>query len=316
MSFTNPTNSKSSTNLYDNCIIEVAKTTGVNVNVVYKTLVMYYRNTPASNRQFYQLFNDSRYKSGADIIINFVKTGKLSGAEQRFFGSFMQRLNFALSNDFDDDKMYNYLRTFFASIPGGYLNPHRAARRSEDIAALAQEIRIPTKAYLDLGCSEGSITENIAVTFGFKKENVFGADIVKVGNPTFNFIHLQDENGDLPFKSQQFSLVSCVMSLHHFKNIKNSLSEIHRVLDRIGFLIIREHDCGDNATATALDIVHGFYSQVYPKQKESETFLTHYAHYRSKEEMIKLIEQHGFKCLKFTASYGNFKQYYAIFQRI
>ena len=48
----------------------------------------------------------------------------------------------------------------------------------------------------------------------------------------------------LPDKSVQ--LVTCIMSMHHFRDFAQMLSEIKRVLRPGGYLFVREHDVPAN----------------------------------------------------------------------
>ena len=47
----------------------------------------------------------------------------------------------------------------------------------------------------------------------------------------------------IPLASASVSLVTCIMSIHHFRDFAKMMSEIKRVLYPHGHLFIREHDC-------------------------------------------------------------------------
>ena len=58
----------------------------------------------------------------------------------------------------------------------------------------------------------------------------------------------------------EFDMVCCLMTCHHFEKLDKMLEEIYRVLKPGGFLILREHDCTPENLSVFLDIVHGMYA--------------------------------------------------------
>jgi len=124
----------------------------------------------------------------------------------------------------------------------------------------------PITKYLDIGCAEGSLTGVIGQALGLRKESeIHGCDIFASKPKALQgvkFTYATARAEYLPYKDGEFQVVSCIMSLHHFQNLEQSLKEIRRVLAPGGLLLIREHDCPDKHFGLFLDFVHYFYAGV------------------------------------------------------
>lgn len=145
----------------------------------------------------------------------------------------------------------------------------RAMSRIRDISEYLTALVLssefpPVRAYLDVGCAEGSLTGPIGAALGLRKESeIHGCDIFATkpkNQADVRFTYTQARSEALPYKTGQFQVVSCVMSLHHFPELKRSMAELHRVLAPGGLLLIREHDSPDEFFALFLDFVHYFYA--------------------------------------------------------
>lgn len=139
--------------------------------------------------------------------------------------------------------------------------------------------QININVYLDIGCHKGIITKSVSEYFGIKKENVYGSDIDKHKDFSFNF-KLLTENG-MNFDNNTFDLVTCFMVFHHCKYYEILIKEIFRVLKPGGILIIKEHDCSFKNDKIVLDVLHDFYDNVLYKDMnnwhcgyKSESFWT------------------------------------------
>ncbi|EFC43055.1 predicted protein [Naegleria gruberi] len=188
---------------------------------------------------------------------------------------------------------------------------YRANNRSSKIKEI-----LPSNAkirnMLDIGCSEGSITAVVGTELGLSKENIHGCDVRDIGKSYttgFTFTLISEDNNKLPYESNSFSLVVALMSLHHIKNVEETIKEIHRVLEPGGVFIIREHDCTPTEISLVLDIMHGLYSMVWSSPREMPNFCTeYYAEYRSREEWSNLISslkyQDGEKLYGFEVDYS------------
>jgi ubiquinone/menaquinone biosynthesis C-methylase UbiE len=145
--------------------------------------------------------------------------------------------------------------------------------------------------YLDLGCGDGTITT--AVGTELNTRTTYCADIIEIKENYDNLTYLQidEKENKLNISDKSIDLITCLVSIHHFQNLANMISEMNRV-SKIGtYLIIREHD----ATLTLqpyLDFIHFIYLI-----EKGLNFEDYYGAYYTKEELRKSFENHGWKHL-------------------
>lgn len=170
---------------------------------------------------------------------------------------------------------------------------------------------------LDVGCAEGSITYKIGEIFLKDPtiDHIFGCDVREIkDNNNFQFQLLKDDK--LPYIDEKFSIVTCLMTLHHIKNVDLMIEEIYRVLKPGSWFLIREHSCIPPEYGLFLDIMHGLYALVLTTPQEWPDFCeTYYAKYLSENEWKEKIEKVGFRLVKSTKPQGNMNWYYSLFQK-
>jgi len=113
--------------------------------------------------------------------------------------------------------------------------------RVEEVLKLLRKFKIKATAYLDLGCSDGQITEEVAKIVDAKE--VFGIDIdcnalesAKLrGIKTFNLDLSKDR---IPLNDGSVDLITAFEVIEHLVNPDNMLKEAYRVLRRGGYFII------------------------------------------------------------------------------
>jgi hypothetical protein len=106
---------------------------------------------------------------------------------------------------------------------------------------------------LDIGCGDGSISLDIGKTFNIK--NIHGCDIRNIiSTNDLNFKLLDENSKKLPYEDESMSIVFCLMSLHHMKNLNETLNEIYRIVKPGSYLLIREHDCNEKNFCLFLDV--------------------------------------------------------------
>jgi ubiquinone/menaquinone biosynthesis C-methylase UbiE len=186
------------------------------------------------------------------------------------------------------------------------------------------------KRYIDLGGGNGTITSAFAKYFKTTKENSISADIGKwygdtqipkvnsITDITFSEI---PEFGRLPFEDNSFDVMTCLMSLHHMDRVEERLIECYRIMNKGGFLMIREHNCIDRNLKNIIDLKHYLYEMVFP-ETFNEKFLDEYkASYHSKIEWTDKITRVGFKFVNLhyiTASDAKnpTRIYHAVYQKV
>ncbi|AYV86732.1 MAG: hypothetical protein Sylvanvirus7_30 [Sylvanvirus sp.] len=179
------------------------------------------------------------------------------------------------------------------------------------------------QSFLDIGCGDGTITKAIAQLYHIPPQHAHGCDIYDVQKvdvtpsqelkelkefeqseqlkeTSITFTLLQDttsKNGEkvLPYESESFDVVFALMSFHHMKNVEATIQDLYRVLRPHGVLILREHDLYLPNLSVVLDVVHGLYDRVWNKHACDISFSdTYYAHYRSRDQWQRLLEQSRF----------------------
>ena len=94
-----------------------------------------------------------------------------------------------------------------------------------------------------------------------------------------------------------FDFISCILMLHHVKDLDKIIKEIKRLLKPDGILLIIEHNNYDDYDNMTLDILHMFYGYLYDNNKN---YLEHpdYAQYYNWLEWDYIINKFGFTYLK------------------
>lgn len=191
------------------------------------------------------------------------------------------------------DKLYKmYHRLVPQAKP--LLSEQRSTRRANDIVNLLPKEFTPS-SYLDIGCSEGSITADLATVLGVPNVAVYGCDVKDVYTTDFTFTRLEPTTTTLPYGDSSMDLITVLMVLHHIPHSDTTIKEMYRILRPGGYLVIREHDINDYRLNVLIDIMHGFYSLVWYQVKESPAFCTtYYAKYRSLDEWESSMHDVGF----------------------
>jgi len=169
-----------------------------------------------------------------------------------------------------------------------------------------------TKKYLDISCGDCNTTHYLGDLLGISKENIHGIDFKKWGqytdknrNTDITMKYYIQSEGKLPYKDNEFDLISTFMVLHHIPNLDNTLSEISRILSKGGYFMIREHGSFTPINYMINDIEHGLY---YHSNNEGEAFhkepkefqFTRYLH---TWECIYLFKKYGFEPVFNNADY-------------
>lgn len=106
---------------------------------------------------------------------------------------------------------------------------------------LERVVAINPETVLDLGCGNGNVLEKIMETSNAK---LFGLDlslkmIESARKKLADTVELKVGDAEkLPYTENQFDVVICNASFHHYPNPERVLSEIKRVLKRGGILVL------------------------------------------------------------------------------
>lgn len=141
---------------------------------------------------------------------------------------------------------------------------------------------------LDIGCADGTTIDYISQKFPFL--NITGIDYYKKAidfakktKPHIKFIHADVHS--LPFKKNDFDIITSVEVLEHLENPQKALEEIYRVLRPGGFMIL-----GQDTNSLLFRSVWWLWS----KWKGSVWENSHISCCRP-DDLFKLVKKSGFK---------------------
>lgn len=197
-------------------------------------------------------------------------------------------------------KFVEYIDDFRSSQPSRGNSTGRALARADEISTCVPHLE-SIHSLLDLGCAEGNITSALGKRFGVEPQHTHGCDVREIteDDGTWVFRRMED-GGVLPYDDNSFDCICVLMVLHHIEPDRLSLllEELYRVVKPSGYIVIREHDCCVPRLESVLDIMHGLYALVWadPPEMPLTRFVECYtAHYRSKQQWTKLLEEHGLR---------------------
>ena len=171
----------------------------------------------------------------------------------------------------------------------------RESSRVRDVLHILDRITNPKPCYVDIGCGDGKITSAIAVAISSTR--TIGCDIENKINSDSPVEYIQSTETSIPgVKSGIAHLLTMFMSMHHFKYLSAMLDEVKRIAAPGAIIIIREHDATTESAKWFYDFTHAFYECMVPgsKKKIGEFMDTFEAFYRSADEWVELMVEHGF----------------------
>ena len=132
--------------------------------------------------------------------------------------------------------------------------------------------------YLDFGCGDCKLVKLFGESINIKSENMYGADIESWGEYDtkkrkdlgIKFVELKP-NKKYNFKDDMFSVISCMMVLHHIDNLDFCLKELNRIMKIGGYLYITEHMIVNYLEKMLVDIEHSIYEIAYRDNSEYYT---------------------------------------------
>ena len=135
-----------------------------------------------------------------------------------------------------------------------YFNSHRKSRLARggywrhDYRRQLEEIaRIRPDRLIDIGCGPGAFLSLVEKTFPFiqlnaldlseemireTRERLSGTAVATVG-----------DSEKMPLGSEQYQVVTCNMSIHHYPHPQDALNEMFRILKPGGVLLLNDMDC-------------------------------------------------------------------------
>jgi SAM-dependent methyltransferase len=251
---------------------------------MYKTFIHNSTLTECQKKMFAHYFNQLNTKySKTDQLTKLIKYSKTNY-------QYLARLQSLLANFFSplfisklflidkkNDKEYiQYILSETKKNPG-FLGKEKGIEGGcgawdymiENLAKSYKQLspQFSSSVYLDIGCGNGAKTVKFGKQFGIPPANIFGADIphwgpYKAHKHPFQFSEIL-EGGRLQYADNSIDLITCVLMLHHVKDLDQLLSEINRVLKVGGFLLIIEHNNLTDYDNMTLEMLHMLYGYLY-----------------------------------------------------
>ena len=179
------------------------------------------------------------------------------------------------------------------------------ALRVKEINCLTSQLSSPWKprSLLDFGGGLGGIASRLGEQYQIPKGSCIVSEIESwYGHPRVqvyaNITYQTLVSSRLPFSDGQFDTIVCLMVFHHIPSIPDTLSELRRVMQHGGLLIVREHDAEAEEDARFIDIEHSVYRLVtyFDPKVSSLDYLAHFqARYLSMTKWTELLRKYRFE---------------------
>lgn len=208
--------------------------------------------------------------------------------------------------------------------------PSREQKRAKEILSVLKENGITKQKgpYLDIGASDGKITNEVGKIINLNKKDIHGVDIKQwVGSDhiidksinkriNFKYINLSgDGKNIIPYKDNSFNFITILQALHHFENLYDMMSEINRVCKKGGIILIREHNAEKISTHKLIDIEHLLYGIISDNLSIELYKNNYYGKYRTMTEWDVMFKNYGFSCLYKQHKNNPTKHYYALYTK-
>lgn len=219
-----------------------------NIDIIYKNKIFELINYFIGNNDLLYIYKNINNKNDIQIF-NFIKNNLNIKNNNNF-----QLLHISdLIEKYLLNKNYNYLVSNDDRIK--YINLNG----------------IPN--ILDFGCGNGRKIKKIK-SFIKLRTRIFGTDINTWGNYdnnrkfdfTFKFIKTNPYN--IPFPNNYFDCITCILTLHHIKDLITTLNEINRILKNDGFVVLYEHDVWDDYDNIIINLQHDIYKYIYSEKND------------------------------------------------
>jgi ubiquinone/menaquinone biosynthesis C-methylase UbiE len=125
--------------------------------------------------------------------------------------------------------------------------------------------------YIDICCGNGKKTNLFSKYLGLKKDETYGTDIDQWGPYKqelikYNFKYKVIKEEKIDYEDNMFDIATCILSLHHIKDLEKFIREIYRIIKPNGYLLLIEHSVYNNYDRLFINIQHLLYTVFYDKR--------------------------------------------------
>jgi len=202
-------------------------------------------------------------------------------------------------------KIKEYINEKYSKLNIAYKSYNLASRQKDIISNCVKElllkngINYPLNNYVSFGDSGRYIS-------AFKDDiNITGN--IYIINDNYNYLEQStvsikstfvkydyDIMDKIPIKNNTVELITCLIGLHHFKpeKLQLFLKNVYDLLKPNGFLIIREHNAGNNIIPL-LNMAHSIFNAVTGESLQTDK--TELRNFQSVNTWRKIVESFGFR---------------------
>ena len=142
---------------------------------------------------------------------------------------------------------------------------------------------------MDIGCGTGAFLEYVSKRVPELK--LYGMDlsdgmVQEAGDRmTGRATICQGDSENMPLEDNQFDIVTCNMSIHHYPHAQIAVNEMYRILNTGGILCINDMDC-----ITPIRVIANI---VFPHLKSGDVKMY------SRKEIEVMVKEAGFRRVKY-----------------
>ena len=177
-----------------------------------------------------------------------------------------------------------------------YFNAHRRSRmahggywRHDYKYALSVIKKVAPDRLIDIGCGPGAFLEEVQKHFPDIQLNALDLSeemIEETGSRlSDSAIVTVGDSENMPLEGEQYQVVTCNMSIHHYPHPQNAVNEMYRILKKGGYLLLNDMDCIPPIRAVA--------NSIFPRMKAGDVKMY------NKAEILAFMENAGFKKVKY-----------------
>ena len=143
-----------------------------------------------------------------------------------------------------------------------YFNAHRKSRLARggywraDYRHVMKEIeRFRPASLIDIGCGSGGFLCAVQKCFPDIQLNALdlSEEMVRETQERLgpSAVAIVGDSERMPLESEQYEIVTCNMSIHHYPHAQNAVNEMYRILKPGGTLLLNDMDCASPIRALA-----------------------------------------------------------------
>ncbi len=177
-----------------------------------------------------------------------------------------------------------------------YFNTHRKSLlahggywRHDYKYAMSIIKKIDPDRLIDIGCGPGAFLEEVQRNFPDIQLNALDLSEEMIDETRSRLdksaIATVGDSENMPLEDEQYKVVTCNMSIHHYPHPQKAVNEMYRILEKGGYLLLNDMDCIPPIRAVA--------NYFFPRMKAGDVKMY------NKREILEFMKKAGFKKVKY-----------------